>query len=530
MTRFSWLLLACVLLAASAADGLAQTGAALALAEAAPTEEDVTKLPGKPLQGVPMSLRGPVDEARYMVGPGDQLMIVIWGKSTITHTVLVGPEGELVLPGLAPLRVAGLTLRDAKAQIEASLRDVYRNVEISVSLSSVRTMRVSVLGNVLLPGEYTGTALDLAGEMIEMAGGLGQGASERNISIRRGGGGSGRVDLVRYRNTGDMDANPPILDGDVVFVPNAVAFVEVDGGVSWPGTYELGPDDTVGDLLEIAGGFARGAVRDTVLLRRFVDSTTTRSVPVDASDPESLRLSLSDGDQVYVRSETEWRETQRVFVEGEVVHPGPYGINEGVDRLSQVIRRAGGLTERASTRDARIVRELDVADVDLALDWLIGVPVAEMGETERAYWKSRTQDEQGAVVSDLGRALAGDVAHDVLLMDGDRILIPRISQTVKVGGQVANPGFVPHVPGERYKYYIKAAGGFESGARSNAVKVIRGTNGEWVPAGGAGALEPGEEVWVPERREGSGWRTVREIATFAASVATAYLLIDQATN
>ena len=426
--------------------------------------------------------------------------------------------------------MAGLTLREAKARIEDGLGDIYRNVEISVSLFTVRTMRVSVLGNVLLPGEYTGTALDLAGEMIELAGGLGEGASERNISIRRGGGGFDRVDLVRYRNTGDMDANPPILDGDVVFVPNAVAFVTVDGGVSWPGTYELGHDDTVGDLLEIAGGFARGAVSDTVLLRRFVDSRTTRSVSVDASDPESLSMPLIDGDQVYVRSVTEWRESQRVFIEGEVVHPGPYGINEGVDRLSQVIRRAGGLTELASMRDARIIRETDPDDVDLALEWLSDVPVRDMGETERAYWKSRTQDEPGTVVSDIGRALAGDDRHDVLLMDGDLIQIPKMSLTVKVGGQVANPGFVTYVPGKSYSYYIRAVGGYESGARSNAVKVIRGTNGEWVPARRAGDLEPGEEVWVPERREGAVWRMIREVATFAASVATAYLLIDQATQ
>ena len=529
MARFSLPLLVCALVAAATADGLAQSDAAMTMTETAPPEESAEKLPRKP-QSDPTALRGPVDEARYVVGPGDQLLVVIWGKSTVSHTVLVGPEGELVLPGLAPLSVAGLTLREAKARIETGLGDIYRNVEISVSLSAVRTMRVSVLGNVLLPGEYTGTALDLAGEMIELAGGLGEGASERNISIRRGGGGFDRVDLVRYRNTGDMDTNPPILDGDVVFVPNAVAFVTVDGGVSWPGTYELGPGDTVGDLLEIAGGFARGAVRDTVLLRRFVDNRTTRSVSVDASDPESLRMPLSDGDQVYVRSVTEWRESQRVFIEGEVVHPGPYGINEGVDRLSQVIRRAGGLTEKASIRDARIIRETDPDDIDLSFEWLSGVPVRDMGETERAYWKSRTQDEPGTVVSDLGRALAGDDRHDVLLMDGDLIQIPRTSLTVRVGGQVASPGFVTYVPGKNYAYYIRAAGGYESGARSNAVKVIRGMNGEWVPARRAGELEPGEEVWVPERREGAVWRMIREVATFAASVATAYLLIDQATQ
>ena len=105
-----------------------------------------------------------------------------------------------------------------------------------------------------------------------------------------------------------------------------------------------------------------------------------------------------------------------------------------------------------------------------------------------------------------------------------------MSHTVKVGGHVANPGRVTYVPGERYSFYVKSAGGFESGARTNAIKVIRSASSEWVPAGRAGSLEPGDEVWVPERREGAFWRMLREVAVFAASIATAYLLIDQATK
>jgi polysaccharide export outer membrane protein len=479
--------------------------------------------------GVSVALRGPVDEDRYVVGPGDRLAVIIWGPSTMTLSAPVSPEGDLALQGVAPIPVAGLTLAKAKARVIDSLDTLYRNVKIDVSLAAIRTMRVSVLGNVVVPGEYTGTALDLAGEMIDRAGGLGPGASSRNIAIRRRGGGSERVDLIRYLNAGDMDANPPILDGDVVFVPNSVAFVEVDGAVAWPGTYELGPDDTLAGILEIAGGFARGAVRDTVFLHRFVDDRTTMAMPIDVSRREQMQLPLVDGDQVYVRAVTEWHERQRVFVEGEVVHPGPYGINEGVDRLSDVLARAGGPTELASLRDARVFRATDPESIDLEFKRLSTVSVSEMEETELAYWKTRLQNEPGAVVADFGKALAGDPDHDVLLMDGDRIVIPRVSLTVKVAGQVANPGLVSYVPGEKFSYYVRAAGGYESGARTNAVKVIRRQNGEWIPAGRAGALEPGEEVWVPQRREGATWRMLRDVASFAASVATAYLLIDQAT-
>ena len=475
-----------------------------------------------------LALRGPVDDRQYVTGPGDHLSIVLWGKSTVTHTATITPEGELILPGLAPVFVGGMPLFEAKREIMRAMAEIYRNVEISVSLSGLRTVRISVLGNVVAPGEYTGTALDLAGEMIERAGGLGEGASTRNISIRRTDGGEVLVDLIRYRNAGDMLANPPILDGDVVFVPQAVSYVHINGAVAWPGSYELGPDDTLASLLEIAGGFARGAVRDTVFLHRFVDSKTTRAVAVDMADASSLGVRLTDGDQVYVREEHEWREARSVLVTGEVVHPGPYGINEGTDRLSDILSRAGGPTDRASLRDARIVRSVVEDAPDREFERLSSMSVGDMVEIELAYWKSRMRDDPGMLVADFGRALSGDITHDVLLLNGDTIIVPRMSLTVEVRGHVASPGRVPYVPGERYSFYVKSAGGFESGARASATKVIRRASGEWVPARRAGSLEPGDEVWVPEGSKGAVWRTLREVAVFAASIATAYLLIDQA--
>ncbi|MEA3409709.1 MAG: SLBB domain-containing protein, partial [Candidatus Eisenbacteria bacterium] len=317
---------------------------------------------------------------------------------------------------------------------------------------------------------------------------------------------------------------------DVVFVPQAVSYVHIEGAVAWPGSYELGPDDTLGSLLEIAGGFARAAVRDTVFLHRFVDSKTTSAMPIDMADASTLGLKLADGDQVYVRSEHEWHEARSVLVEGEVLHPGPYGINEGADRLSDILNRAGGPTDRASLREARIVRSVVEDDPDREFERLGSVPVGDMAETELAYWKSRMRDEPGTVIADFGRALSGDTTHDALLLDGDTIIVPKLSLTVRVGGHVASPGRVAYAPGENYSYYVKSVGGFQSGARSNATRVIRSGSGEWVPAGRAGVLEPGDEVWVPERREGAFWRMLREVALFAASIATAYLLIDQATK
>lgn len=516
--------LAAVLLSVAAAP--AQTSAAALVAETEIPEQ----IPAADADRGRSALRGPVDDELYIMGPGDRLSVVLWGRSDVTHMVVVSPEGAVILPGVAPVPVAGLTLKAAKSRIADRLGEIYRNVEIDVALTALRAIRVNVLGGVARPGEYTGTALDLAGELIERAGGLRADASDRNIIIRRRTGEESRVDLTRYRNAGDMSGNPPILDGDVIFVPQAVAFVEVSGAVAWPGRYELAPGDTFESLMELAGGFARGAVTDTVFLRRFVDDTTTERMPLSMARSADRATPLEDGDQLCVHFRNEWRVARRVIVEGEAVRPGPYGINEGADRLSSVLRRAGGPTKEASLSEAVVIRTPPTVEIDLELERLEGVPVSSMTDTEHAYWASRLREDPGRVVADFRKALEGDVDHDVLLRDGDLIVLPKASLTVRVSGQVANPGRVAHVEGKRYSYYVQAAGGYESGARRGRARVVRGATGEWVPAGRAGALEPGDEIWVPERREGATWKLIKDVAQLVAAIATAYLLIDQATK
>ena len=328
------------------------------------------------------ALRGPIDDETYIVGPGDRFSITVWGQGVASHITTVTPEGELVIPGVATVPVAGEVLRDAKAGVESQLESFYHDVEVSVSLVELRDMLIDVLGGVEYPGSYVGTAMDPAGEFVLRAGGLVQGASSRNIVITRGNGQEQRVDLERYRNTGDVGSNPPILDGDVIFVPHAVEFVDVTGAVALPDRYERVEGETVGSLLELAGGFARGAVVDSVEVRQFVSDAETSSLLVDASGPEGAGIGLADGDQVYVRLKNEWRRTTSVEVEGEVVHPGPYGITEGADRLSDVVRRAGGPTSEAALEDARLHRPPPSGGPDVEFERLKTMDINEMSEVE----------------------------------------------------------------------------------------------------------------------------------------------------
>jgi len=474
------------------------------------------------------ALRGPVDPDTYVVGPGDALSITLWGRTVITWRETVTPEGDVIIRGISPIGAAGRTLSALKAEIAARLSRTYHDMDVSVSLVSLRSMEINVLGAVEAPGAYTATALDLASELVRKAGGSSPGASDRNIAITRRDGSSARVDLVKYRNTGDVAANPPVLDGDVIFVPFATEFVYVYGGIARPGPYELVEGETVRSLIELAGGFVRGAVTESVELRAFRADALTDATPVDLTDAAGPATALEDGDQIYVAQRSNWRVVRTVSLEGELVHPGVYGINEGTDRLSDALRRAGGPTPIASLGNARLIRSESARQADPEFERLRNMLASDMSETEYAYFKAKSDELPGGVVVDFERLLAGDALEDPLLRDGDRIVVPRATTTVTVSGRVRRPGEVTFVPGKTARFYVDAAGGFASLAKSTGVRVLRRSTGQRLSSREAGRILPGDEVWVPERPESDWWRTVRDIASFAGSLATAYLLIDQA--
>lgn len=489
------------------------------------------ELPARTARDGMGALRGPIDETRYVVGPGDVLEVTISTASSLPQRLTVTPEGEVLLPGIGSVRVAGAVLRDAKARVLERLEKSYRNVEVAVSLVSLRRVEIHVAGAVEAPGTYTGTAMDVVSTMIDAAGGLADGASRREIRLRaaEGEGEGRRVDLVRYERLGDTEANPPILDGSVVFVPYAKTETYVDGAVEAPGAYEFVAGDTVESLLAFAGGLRRDARADSLELRRFTGGPVAAEqvLPISAG---TLARTLHEGDQLYVRFAQSLRDPKSVTIDGQVRYPGPYGIVEGVDRVSDLIARAGGVKPGASLIEAHLIRSVAAEAPDLEFERLKTVPIQDMSKAEYAYFKGKSRERKGLVVLDFDRLLQGDENEDRLLRDGDRIVVPEQRETITVTGTVAFPGLIPYRPGEKGGYYIRLAGGYASSADRGATRVIRGHNGEWEPMGDAGEIVPGDEIWVPERPERDWWQFAQDAVRFAASIATVYLVVDRASN
>jgi len=491
-------------------------------------EEEIPVLRPDIPKGV-KALRGPVDEDIYIVGPGDLFSLTIWAQSATVQTAPVNPEGELVLPGVATIPVAGKTLAKAKYEISTGLEALYRNVEVDVSLIGLRSIEINVIGNVVNPGTYVGTALDATSTMILAAGGLGENASRRNIKITRNSGTALRVDLTRYERLGDLSANPPIIDGDVIFVPYRKAEILVDGGVESPGVYEFVEGDMVGALIEIAGGLTRDARRDSLEVQQFIDDRDTQDFTL-AMDEAGLAWPLSDGDQVYVRRHTIFRPLQTVTLRGRFVYPGPYGITEGEDRILDVIERAGGFSPDASLKQARLIRTGGAEKIDREFERLKDIPVQDMNEGEYSYFKSRSREEKGTVVVDFERLMEGEESQNLLLQAGDYIDVPETRETVTVSGSVTFPGLITFVPEMKASYYVSQAGGFTSNADRGDAKVIKAKTGEWQPMKDAGYIVRGDEIWVPEKPDRDWWQLTRELVTFTASIAAIYLVIDTASR
>ncbi len=525
-----------------------------------------------------ISIEKAVHPDEYIMGPGDVLQIIPGEASTRTIEATVGPEGQLLIPEVGAIHVAGLTLTQAKAKIIERCSTNYIGRNMSVHLLRVRTFRVSVTGAVMNPGMFEMTAMSRASEAIVAAGGLFQpikveskseqvvitsplreestlqtskvkpeallnvpAASKRNIMIRRVNGDILHADLLKYEQAGDLASNPYLLDGDVVQVPNAekeTGKLEIHGAVKNPGTFEYRVGDTIGDLLQMAQGFATDADTSEIDVVRFVDATSkTQRITLSLSPSDSsrradvLRFALQTDDRIYVRSFPKFHESHNISISGEVMYPGSYALREGETRLSEIIQLAGGLTPEASLKNAIVQRRAQEDILDPEFERLKKMLVTDMTESERAYFKIKSRERVGIMGVDFVALFEqGDKSQDILLRDRDLIYIPTQEQTVKISGQIINPGLYPYAPGMTMKYYLSEAGGYNWNARKGRVRLIRSKTGEWAKPNDDTIVEVGDTIFVPEKPERDWWAMTKEMIQVVAQLATIYLVIQSASE
>ncbi|MBN2001096.1 SLBB domain-containing protein [candidate division KSB1 bacterium] len=527
----------------------------------------------------PPILDAPVDTNEYIIGPGDLFSVIIDAQIEDEQQIMVNPEGSIVVPAVGHIYVAGLSLAKAKKAMLKKIEEKYSASPVTIALIQLRSFRVTVSGAVYFPGLVTVNALNRVSDAVLLAGGLKRPveevaeegaietqemqhleipkrqtlakdklnekfsapsvpeqlyASKRNIFIRRRDGSSIHVDLERYELAGHADANPYLLDGDVITVPyeeEESGRVRIAGAVRSPNQFEYAPPDIIKNLLAMAHGFRTDADSSKIELVRFSDSLnvvrTVLSLEADKRE-KTLNTKLLPDDRLFVRAVPKYHRKRNVEIEGEVLYPGMYALAFKPVYLSQILKMAGGVTPEASLENAYIIRK-SVGDYeDPEYDRLLSMQTQDMSSLERQYFKFKSRERIGQMIVDFKGLVDGDSTCDVVLQNEDKIIIPSRDLGVKVSGQVTNPGWIPFKKGASVRYYIKAAGGYSWNARRNKMRVIEKASGTWFKPSSWTRVGPGDTIFVPENPETNYWEVARDVVTALAQIASIYLVIDRA--
>jgi len=472
--------------------------------------------------------------ADYRLGPGDELLVSIWGSVDADLRLRVDRAGRINIPRIGALGVAGMTLAEATSAIDRQGRRTFKAFEVSVSLSELRQIRVFVTGFAQRPGTYTVSSLaTLSGVLLSRAGGPAAAGSFRQIELRRAGRVHARLDLYDLMLFGKQEADHGLQPEDVIHVGPIGRQVAVIGSVNKPAIFELGQSEKLADILQMAGGLNSVADRSRVAVERLTERNSRRIQELRM--PEDAGASLDAGDVVRAFSAIDVtlpleRQNKRVRIEGEVQRPGSYILPPG-SSIADALKAAGGLTSAAYLYGAEFYRETvrqnqqtnydrALRDLELELSRRANAVTTRTGEeasaqaqqqlaAERFLARLREAKPTGRVVLQLPPGAAELPA--LALEDGDRLLIPSKPTTVGVFGSVFNTGSYLYSEGRRVDDYLRLAGSPTRGADRQSIFVIRANGsvisaqqqaGTWFTTGSSKVEEqlalPGDTIFVPE--------------------------------
>ena len=647
----------------------------------------------------------------YVLGPGDQLIIDIYGASQESNTLTVSPDGDVTVPDFGPIHVSGLSVAAAQKRIRSRLGSYYQSSEIKVTVGQTRTIMVNVMGEVKVPGTYTLSAFATVFHALYMAGGISDLGTLRAIKVFRQGRLVTTVDVYEFILNGRLAGNVMLHDNDVIQVGTYDCIVDVSGRVKRPMAYEMKANESLATLLKYSGGFADNAYKKLVrvlrnedlksvynveefdfssfkmadgdqviidsnydryknmveikgavwrpgmyqlgdkvssvrslieiasglteeamtsraVMRRMKSNRTQEVIPlniegilngteadiplknedvvfiptlaehqnlrtltidgevifpgtyeyadnmtiedfillaggltdaastlkVDVSrriyDPNASEAGMEiaktfsfplkdnfnvDGDRsfvlepydiVHIRKSPVYQKPIRVSVEGEVAFQGTYSMETKNQRLSDVVKMAGGAIPGCDVRGARLVRRM-TADEKARMQAVLRMARQSADGKDSIAIDKIAQSDTYTVGIHLDEALANPGStQDIELMDGDRLIVPRFNHTVRISGDVNAPNTVAFNEGKNYKYYVKQAGGFGNRAKKGHTYIVY-QNGTMAVAKKGGKIEPGCEVVVPSKapRDNNAISHWLGIGTSVASLATMFATI-----
>ena len=398
-----------------------------------------------------MNIATPTD---YRLGPGDQVVIEVWGASEANITQKVTPDGYISIPDIGPVAVNGLTVQAASERIRGKLSKIYSgmktaNVDLStnvkVSLGQIRTIQVNIMGEVARPGTYALSSFSTVFHALYKAGGISELGSLRNIKVVRGGRTVATVDVYDYIINGRSHSDIRLQEGDVILASPYDALVLIQGKIKRPMYYEMKSSESVLTLINYAGGFTNDAYSSAVTVERNNNKEKTICT---VDDMNYGVFKVKDGDIVSIGAILD-RYDNRVEIKGAVYRPGFYAMGNDISTVRDLIQKADGLLDDAFTNRAVLHRE--------------------------------NPDKTLEVISVNTKGILNGTEPDILLQKNDILFIPSIYDleakgTLEIVGEVFSPGVFPYAANTKLEDLIIMAGGLTEAASTVRVDVTRRLN------------------------------------------------------
>ncbi|QHS61986.1 SLBB domain-containing protein [Chitinophaga agri] len=383
--------------------------------------------------------------ANYKIAADDELIIDVYGYSEVQHSLKVTPEGYIRIPYLGPVYVNGLTMEEARTRITKQLSTIYGgikegNTSVQVSLGNIRSIRITIIGEIMRPGTYTLPSLATVANALYVSGGPSENGSFRDIDVIRNGKRVATFDLYDFLLNGDLKNNIVLQEQDVVKVSPYKLRVELEGEVKRPAIFDVKNNESLQTVIEFAGGFTDNSYKDVIrALRVNSKSRELVNIPYDSLTSFKVR----SGDKFVIDSIAR-RYTNRVSIAGAVFHPGEYALEDGMT-VKDLIGRADGILEIAATTRGLIRRLQD--DYTPAF---INFNVADVVSGKTSV---KLQREDSVVIFSK--------------------LSIREPYVVKIQGEVNQPGYFSYGDSMRLEDLILMAGGLKDAASLKHVEIAR---------------------------------------------------------
>ena len=399
----------------------------------------------------------------YVIGPGDELLIRAWGQIDIDYRATVDRTGNIYIPRVGNIRVAGLKYEQLQPYLNSQIGRVFTNFNLNVTLGQLRSIEVFVVGQAHAPGRYTVSSLSTLLNALFASGGPSKSGSMRRIQLKRGNRVVTEFDIYDMLLNGDKSRDVPLLPGDVIFIPPVGEQVAVTGSVQVPAIYELkGNKNTLGEVLHLAGGLTPVALGEKAQVER-ISNREVRTVDVMTLDSTGMNNVVHDGDLITIKP-LNARFQNAVTLRGNVEYPGRYPWHKGMRIRDLIPSRESLITSDYYKNQSQAVgAPLLTRRVVPDINWDYAVILRQTPEDLSS----------NLIPFNLGKAIRdGDPANNVELEPGDvvsifsqsDIQVPRLKQNafVQLAGEFNAAGAYRAQSGETLRHLIERAGGVTS--------------------------------------------------------------------